>query len=178
MPFASIRRHSRTAGRPTRAAAAAACAYDLATLAALLGAGALLGALWLLVRTDGGRLDAPSADATVIATLCAALLPAWAAMQGGALWTHGRTAGGARLTLAPTAFAARGPRALWLALHPALLPAWWWLLIAALVAERWLLVWAFLALAGVLHVLAVGSALLALLRPGGAPLHARLAARA
>lgn len=166
---------SRDARRPKRRAAAAACAYDLATLTALLGAGALLGALWLLTRTEGGRLDAPAADAVVVATLYAALLPAWAAMQGHALWARGRTAGGSRLGLAPTVFASAGARARWLALHPALLPAWWWLLLAVLVAGAWDIAWAVAALGALVHVLALASALLALARPGATPLHARLA---
>jgi hypothetical protein len=164
------------AARATRARGAAACAYDLATLAALLAGGVALAAGWLLARSELGRVDAPALDAAVAGALLGALAPAWAAAQARELWAHGRTSGGARLALPARVLRARWRRAAWLALHPALLPAWWWLVATALVAEVTALA-ALLALcAAVLSLLAIASATWALLRPHARPWHYRLAA--
>jgi len=141
-------------------------ARGLLTLVGFGAASAAVAVTWMLARTDRGRYDLGTGDAVLALSLFVAAAPAWSAWQWLALRGQRRAAA-----------VAGGPtRQLWLltAIHPALVPSWFW--------ATAMLLFSGVALLGFAALLAftmflTGSALMAgsmvrlLLRPTAAPLH-------
>jgi hypothetical protein len=165
----------RVRSAPARKRLLVAWLYDLGTLVLALLATGVVGTLWLLARTEWGRVDVALGEAVFAASLVAAAAPAWTAWQWLRLWDQGQTAGHRRLDLDARPSLSGGRRVIELALHPVSVPAWGWLALTLIILEvpgvAWLavVVTAFVALLG-----AVSLGLL-LVRPAAQPLHRRIA---
>ncbi|MSQ41839.1 MAG: hypothetical protein EXR65_02230 [Dehalococcoidia bacterium] len=108
-------------------------AIDAAIGLLALTAGLVVAAVWLLWRTDAGRLDARTGDAVAAAAAIGATIPTWAAWL--ALRTvRDRATPGQRLAGLVVVERRRGHRAalLRLAVHPLAMPFWGWLALTAL----------------------------------------------
>jgi hypothetical protein len=149
---------------------------DLASLAAVVALAAGGACVWLLTRTEAGRLDVSTADGMTALAIVMAALPAWSALQVGLLLGRGGTLGGLAAHAERAALpASPGRCALWLALHPIAAPTWLWTA-AALALPAWEI--ASLAVLGVtlaIALLAAASLVIALAKPESRPLHSRLA---
>ena len=158
-----------------RARLLAALGLDLLALLALLlaaGGGALL---WLLARTDAGRLDVAAGDGAGALAVATAALPAWAATEWFALLRAGRSLGALGMALD----AARPPRGLarvaWLLLHPVSTALWCWAAASAALLDAIPVAVALVAVGALVLLLGGASLLRLLLRPAADPLHATLA---
>lgn len=106
--------------------------YDLGTLLLALAVTGTVAVVWMLARTEWGRVDLRTGDAVIAVALALGVGPAWTAWQWLRLWDEDGTAGHARMRVAPLDRTARAQssgrarRALWLALHPVSLPFWAW----------------------------------------------------
>jgi len=156
----------------------AALGLDAFTLlTALLAAGACA-TLWLLARTQAGRVDVTPGDGAVALALTAAALPAWVAIEWFALLRTGRTLG-ARIAGVEAARAPQGPaRGLWLLLHPASAVLWTWVAASAALLDAPAATAVLATVATVVALLGLASLLRLLRRPTAAPLHETLARRA
>lgn len=146
---------------------------DLATLLLAEAAVAVAATLWLVARTDRGRLDIGDGDAAVALALLGGVIPAWLAWLAlGAVddATPGQRRAG--LTIAATR---RGDRLLRLLLDPRGLVGWFWLVMLLWLGEavlvRWLALLAFAVALGI----ALTSTVLWLIRPASPAPHDRLA---
>ena len=166
--------------RPGRGRRLTAFAVDCGSGLLALLAGVLLAAVWLLLRSGLGLIDAPEGDAVVAAAVAGATAPAWAAWLFARSRRRGATFGEGVAGLGVAEREGHGRpsgrrRSLRLALHPLSLPLWGWLALTALLSGlpwAWappLLVVALVALGG------VGSLALLLVRPSAPALHDRVA---
>ncbi|MFA7297401.1 MAG: hypothetical protein WC211_09505 [Dehalococcoidia bacterium] len=156
----------------------AALGLDLLALLTMLLAAAASAMLWLLTRTQAGRIDVTPADGAVALSLIAAALPAWVAIEWFALLRIGRTVGG-RVAGLDAAAPVRGPaRALLLLLHPASAVLWAWLAAGAALLDATPATEALALLAAAVLLLSLASLLRLLLRPDAEALHMTLARRA
>ena len=145
---------------------------DLGALVAAETVVAALAVLWLVARTEAGRMDIGDGDAAIAMALVGGVVPAWLAwlalhsLQGA---TPGQRHAGLLV-------AAQRPRdhLLRLALDPRGLVGWLWLAALLWLGEARLLRWlALFALAGVVAIVAA-SAWLWLFGPHARALHDRL----
>jgi len=163
---------------PGRSRILAAAAIDAALLGGLHMGALLLAVVWLLARTDAGRVDVGEGDAVVAVVIASAAAPAWVAWT--LLITHRRlgTPGHRVMRVRPVpdwgvpqwSLYVRAmtsplslPGWLWMAATPLLAGMPWWLALPAVLAAN-------IVLAG-----AAGSLVVALVRPSARMLHDRLA---
>jgi hypothetical protein len=149
--------------------------YDLGTLVLALLATGVVGTLWLLARTDWGRVDVALGEAVFASSLLAAAAPAWTAWQWLRLWDEGRTAGHRRLQLEPASALPGARRVIELALHPVSIPAWSWLALTLIILEVPGAAWLAVVVTAFVGLLAAVSLGLLLVRPAAQPLHRRIA---
>jgi hypothetical protein len=146
---------------------------DLAVLVAAEMLVAAVATIWLVARTDLGRLDIGDGDAAMALALLGGVVPAWLAWLALAA-IDGATPGHRRAGLAIEAGRPRD-RLLRLALDPRGLVGWVWLVALLWLGEAVLVRWlALLALAVVLGM-TLTSLVLWLLRPENPPPYDRVA---
>lgn len=162
-------------GAHPRAQLLATVLVDLGTLAASLAFGVGIALAYLFTRTARGLLDVSGGDSIVALAVCAAALPAWAALEWRSLLMTGGTLGSRALHVALTAPARRGvARWLTVALHPASTVAWLWLGLG-LALPSWYIASALaLAIAFAVLALAVATLVVRLVRPEATSAHARV----
>jgi hypothetical protein len=153
----------------------AALGLDLLALLTTLLAAGVGATLWLLTRTEAGRVDVSPADGAVALAVYAAALPAWVAVEWFALLRGGRTLG-ARVAGLEATPALRSPaRGLWLLLHPASAALWAWAAASAALLDVAPAAEALALVAALVLLLGVASLLRLLLHPTAVPLHTVLA---
>lgn len=146
---------------------------DLGVLLLAEAAVAVAATIWLVVRTDRGRLDIGDGDAAIALALLGGVIPAWLAWLALSA-VDGATPGQRSAGLAVQAAHTRD-RLLRLLLDPRGLIGWLWLTALLWLGEAVLVRWlALLAFAVVLGV-ALTSTVLWLFRPASPAAHDRLA---
>jgi hypothetical protein len=162
---------------PRRRQRLQALALDLAVFTVAELAAAVVAIVWLLARTDAGRLDIGDGDAAVALATVSAVVPAWLAwLASHALdrTPSGATPGQRRAGLAVEAAQPRD-RLLRLALDPRGLLGMLWLTALLFLGEVVMLRWVALIVTAIAAAMVVASAALWLANPGAAALHDRIA---
>ena len=150
-----------------------ALASDLAVLVAAEILVAALAVIWLVARTDAGRVDIGDGDAAMAMALLAGVVPAWLAWL--ALHSlEGATRGQRRAGLMVEA-RRRRDRLYRLALEPRGLFGWLWLAALLWLGEVFLIRWVGAFALALAAGLVIASAAQWLVRPNAAPLHDRIA---
>jgi hypothetical protein len=150
-----------------------ALADDLAVLVAAELVVGIVATIWLVARTDLGRLDIGDGDAAIALALLGGVVPAWLAWLALAA-IDGATPGHRRAGLAIEAARARD-RLLRIALDPRGLVGWFWLVTLLWLGEAVLVRWLALLAFAVMLGLALTSLVLLLVRPETPPPHDRFA---
>lgn len=146
---------------------------DLGALLLAEAAIAVAATLWLVARTDRGRLDIGDGDAAIALALLGGVIPAWLAWLALSA-VDGATPGQRRAGLAIEAARPRD-RLLRLLLDPRGLVGWFWLVALLWLGEAVLVRWLGLLAFAIVLGIALTSTVLWLFRPTSPAPHDRLA---
>ena len=153
----------------------AALLVDLGALAASLAFGVMIALAYLLTRTSRGLLDVSPGDGILGLAVCAAALPAWAALEWRSLLMSGGTLGSRALHASIDPLPRRGfERWLTLALHPSSAVAWLWLGLGLALPSWYLASGVALVMALAVFALAVATLVVQLVWPEATTVHGRV----
>lgn len=133
----------------------------------------LASVLWMLVRTSWGQDDLDGRDATVAFAAVTAALPAWLAWLAVSVVEHQATPGQRRAEVRVVGSATR--QLARLVASPRGIGGWLWLAGLGAIVGQWPLAAAFAGVALTVTLVALGTALVVVVRPGTPTLHDRLA---
>ncbi len=163
---------------PGRSRILAAVAIDIVLISGMYLGGLATALVWLLIRTDAGRIDTEEVDAVIAVAIVGAAAPAWISWTLLNAYRQLGTPGQRIVCIRPIPNWGVAQWALYLrvVVSPLSLPGWLWITATPLLAgmPAWLALPAFLSTAVVLTT-GIGSLAITLVRPHTRMLHDRAA---